>query len=183
LNNLGSAAADFRFEAIEDWGCGSNAKNTESNIAGKNPKLVLQLGDYSYQSNATCWFNIIKPIDSKSKINIGNHDDESKSLLNSYLNHFHLKKPYYTFNFENVHFLILNTEDTKLKKTSSASNAFAENDLKSASKDANIGWIIVSCISYCLRLRMVAVQAPARVAYHLPKHYNLYLINIMLISF
>ncbi|HEX9319316.1 MAG TPA: metallophosphoesterase [Nitrososphaeraceae archaeon] len=113
-------------------------------MAGKNPQLVLQLGDYSYQSKATCWFNIIKPIDSKSKINIGNHDDESKSLLNSYLNHFHLKKPYYSFNFENVHFLILNTEDTKLKKTSSAQYEFAENDLKSASKDANIGWIIVS---------------------------------------
>ena len=144
LANMSSAAADSRFDAVGDWGCASNAKNTASNIVGKNPQLVLQLGDYSYQTKATCWFNTIKPIDSKSKINIGNHDDTTTSLLNSYLKHFNLKKPYYSFNIDNVHFLILNTEDSKLKKTSSTQYAFAEADLKSASKDPNIGWIIVS---------------------------------------
>lgn len=140
---LTNAAGDFNFGAVGDWGCGSNAKNTEKNIQGKNPSSVLQLGDYFYESKATCWFNIIKPIDSISKINIGNHDDESKSLLDSYLKHFHLSKSYYSFNFQNVHVLVLNTEDSNLK-TSSSQYDFAKTDLKKVSEDPNIGWIIVS---------------------------------------
>lgn len=146
LASIGPAAgaSNFNFGSVGDWGCGSNAKKTESNIAGKNPEIVLQLGDYSYQSKATCWLNIIKPIDSISKINIGNHDDDPKSLLSTYLNHFHLKKPYYSFNYQNVHVLVLNTEDSSLKKTSSSQYKFASDDLKKASQNTNLNWIVVS---------------------------------------
>lgn len=141
---IANAVGKFNFGAVGDWGCGSNAKNTVKNLKGKSPERVLQLGDYSYQSKATCWFNTIKPIDSISKINIGNHDDESKSLLNSYLKHFQLSKTYYSFNFQNVHILVLNTEDSNLKKTSSSQFDFAKSDLKKASGDPNVRWIIVS---------------------------------------
>ena len=75
-------------------GCSSNTKDSVKDIKNKNPQLVLALGDFSYQKTAKCWFNIIKPIDKITKINIGNHDDESKSLLNSYLSHFDSKKQY-----------------------------------------------------------------------------------------
>jgi hypothetical protein len=144
LVNSGSAAADFNFAAVGDWGCGSNAKNTEKNIGGKHPERVFQLGDYSYQSKASCWFKIIEPIDSKSRINIGNHDDDPKSLLNTYLKHFGLNKPYYSFDYQNVHVIVLNTEDGKLKKTSSEQYKFLSADLKKASQDSSIEWIIVS---------------------------------------
>ena len=85
-----SALPDIRISTVGDWGCTSNTGKTVGNINAKNPNTVLALGDYSYASTATCWFNAIKPIDSKTKINIGNHDDESSSLLNSYKNHFGL---------------------------------------------------------------------------------------------
>jgi hypothetical protein len=51
--------ADFNFAAAEDWGCTSNTDATVSNINGKNPVRVFGLGDYSYASTGTCWFNKI----------------------------------------------------------------------------------------------------------------------------
>lgn len=69
-----SAAADLDISAVGDWGCGSNTEKTVNNIKNKNPQLVLALGDYSYQSTAKCWFDKLKSIDSRTKINIGNHD-------------------------------------------------------------------------------------------------------------
>lgn len=72
------ALADFNIDAVGDWGCNSNTASTVSKIDGRNPELVLALGDYSYQSTATCWLNAINTIDSITKINIGNHEDEDE---------------------------------------------------------------------------------------------------------
>ena len=80
--HLQPAAADFGISAVGDWGCSSNTQQTVNNIKNKNPLLVLALGDYFYQSTAKCWLDKVKPIDSKTKINIGNHEVGSKKLLN-----------------------------------------------------------------------------------------------------
>ena len=137
-----SALPDIRISTVGDWGCTSNTGKTVGNINAKNPNTVLALGDYSYASTATCWFNAIKPIDSKTKINIGNHDDESSSLLNSYKNHFGLSNRSYSFNQQYVHILTMSTEQS----TSSGSPQynFVRNDLIAASQNPNIKWIIVN---------------------------------------
>src|SRR4051794_34895377 len=51
------AFADYNFGAAGDWGCSSNTNTVENGIAAKRPERVLGLGDYSYQSTATCWLN------------------------------------------------------------------------------------------------------------------------------
>ena len=71
------ALDDFNFAATGDWGCGSNTDNTVSNIVGKSPEFVFGLGDYSYSSTGSCWFSRIAPIDSITKISIGNHEDDA----------------------------------------------------------------------------------------------------------
>ena len=134
--------SDFNIDAVGDWTCSSNAKSTENNIKAKSPELVLGLGDYSMQPTGTCWFNIIKPTDGITKINFGNHDVESSSLLNSYLNHFHLSGQYYSYNYQNVHVLTMATEVST--SSSSSQYKFVKNDLQKASQDPNIKWIIVS---------------------------------------
>ncbi|RPI83115.1 MAG: hypothetical protein EHM34_05825, partial [Nitrosopumilales archaeon] len=69
--------SDFNIAATGDWSCTHNTKNTVENIINKNPELVLGLGDYAYRNDAACWLEIIKPIESKMKIAIGNHDDRA----------------------------------------------------------------------------------------------------------
>ena len=67
---------------------------------------TLGLGDNSYQDTATCWYNIVKPIDGdansgtskKIKITFGNHDVTPSSLLGSYKSHFNFgSNLYYAF--------------------------------------------------------------------------------------
>jgi hypothetical protein len=155
----GAIPGDFNFGAGGDWGCNSNTNNTVSNIAGKHTQLVLALGDYSYQTSANCWFKIVHPIEKNLKIVIGNHEYliypsinqttklrvlhtyKSPFLLNEYMNHFGLKKQYYSFNYHNVHFVMMSTE-TGFVKGSDQYN-FVQNDLADASTNSTIKWIVV----------------------------------------
>jgi Concanavalin A-like lectin/glucanases superfamily/Calcineurin-like phosphoesterase len=133
---------NFNFAAVGDWDCGSNAVATSNSIINNNPELVLGLGDYSYEANANCWLNIIDSFDHKMKITIGNHEiDESSQSLGQYLNHFNMPRQYHSFNFHNIHFLVLATDDSF--GTNSNQYSFAVNDLRETSSNPNIDWIVV----------------------------------------
>lgn len=141
---------DFNIAATGDWGCTPNTKDTVDSIINKNPELVLGLGDYAYRNDAACWLEVIKPIENKMKIAIGNHDDKkyvdgievpSKERLEEYMNQFNLTKQFYSFDYQNVHFLAMSTEDSYEK--GSMQYHFVDNDLKKAASDNNIDWIVV----------------------------------------
>src|SRR5215210_2853582 len=144
------ALADFNFAAVGDWGCTSHTIDTVNNILDKKPELVLGLGDFSYDPTTDCWFKIIDPIDEIMKIAIGNHDEDSSAELNSLMNHFNLTKPYYSFDYQNVHFTIIYSSPGETShKTAKApltvdseQYKFIENDLAKASTDPNIDWIV-----------------------------------------
>jgi predicted MPP superfamily phosphohydrolase len=137
-----SGASSFNIVATGDWGCTKNTEATVNNTKSKNPELLLALGDYSYQKTATCWLNMIKPLDSVTKINIGNHDDESDALLHEYLNHFGLSNQYYSYNIKDIHVLTMVTEQTF--SIGSKQYNFVVKDLETAATDSKIKWIIVN---------------------------------------
>ena len=139
---LSAATTDFNFAAVGDWGCTSNTNNTVNNIVGKKPESVLALGDYSYNTTSDdCWFKIVKPIQDKMKIEIGNHDHLGIGQLYRYMNDFRLREQYYSFDYRNIHFLAISTEIPFL--VNSAQYRFVNNDLSKASSDPNIDWIVV----------------------------------------
>ena len=131
----------FNFAAVGDWACTSKAKDTVKNIIDHDAELVLALGDLSYDSGAKCWLKIIKPIAEKTKIVIGNHEVESSKKLKDYMKAFNLEKQYYSFNYQNVHFLALSTETAY--DEGSKQYKFAEKDLEQYSNDESIDWIVV----------------------------------------
>jgi hypothetical protein len=133
--------SNFNFAAAGDWGCSSNTNNTIHSMQSKNPELVLGLGDFSYKNTAGCWLQMVDPIDEKMKIIIGNHESEPLSLLNQYMSHFNLTKQYYSFDYQNVHFIAMSTELSWDK--SSSQYKFVKDDLLKASIDPNIDWIVV----------------------------------------
>src|SRR5215203_5912718 len=55
-------------------------------------------------------------MDSKTKIAIGNHDDyeeegmKGEKLKKSLMDHYNLDKPYYSFDYQNVHVLVMDTQ-------------------------------------------------------------------------
>ncbi len=139
--NITFALSDFNFAAAGDWGCNSSTGKTVTNIKGKSPERVLGLGDYSYVSTATCWLDKISSIKSITKIAIGNHEDESDEGNSKYMSTFGLSKPYYSFNYQNVHVLVMAT-DSNFGSGSAQAN-FVKNDLQNAKNNQNIKWIIV----------------------------------------
>ncbi len=134
----------INFAAAGDWGCTSHTTDTVNNIIDKNPELVLALGDYSYREDPVdCWLKIIQPIDGITKIVIGNHDNakETEELMN----HFGLTSQYYSFDYQNVHFIALAMEDGYLDMSTDKAKeqlAFVKSDLEKASTNPNIDWII-----------------------------------------
>jgi hypothetical protein len=145
-----SLIPDFNFAAVGDWECTSHTIDTVNNILDKKPELVLGLGDFSYDPTTDCWFKIVDPIDEIMKIAIGNHDEDSSAELDSLMSHFNLTKPYYSFDYQNVHFTIIysspgetshNTINAPLTE-GSKQYKFIENDLAKASRDPNIDWMV-----------------------------------------
>ena len=133
---------DFNFVAVGDWDCTSETEDTVENIIKQNPELVLALGDLSYNGDADCWLELIEPFAEKTKIIIGNHELDSSKLLDDYMDYFQLGEQYYSFNYENVHFLVLSTE-TDFDEDSEQYQ-FAVNDLKKYSNNSSIDWIVAS---------------------------------------
>jgi hypothetical protein len=104
----------------------------------------LLLGDYSYQSTGTCFFNLVdsKGIKSRSKIAIGNHEDESSEGFSGYMSFFGLSQTYYAFTYGNARVIVMDSDRNSFSSGSSQYN-FVINQLQSASQDSNIKWIIV----------------------------------------
>jgi 3',5'-cyclic AMP phosphodiesterase CpdA len=107
----------IKIVAAGDFGCRPIAQNNIKQIELQKPDIFLVLGDLSYEPTMDCWYEMTKALDSKIKIAIGNHEDDeekakggSKNLKDSLLEHYNLLNSYYSFNYGNVHFLILDTQ-------------------------------------------------------------------------
>ena len=140
------AIPEFNFAAVGDWGCNSKTKNTVNNIENNEPEIILGLGDYSYERKADCWLDVVEPINDKMRISIGNHDMGSLnstglSRLEHYQEHFELSSHFYSFNYQNVHFVSMSTEPPT--NSSIAQYNFVKDDLAAASSNKSIGWIVV----------------------------------------
>ena len=116
--------ADFNFGAAGDWGCTSNTDATLSNVKGTSPERVFGLGDYSYASTGTCFFNKIDPtgLTSITKIAIGNHEDDDSEGFSGYMSHFGLSQTYYSFNYDVVQVLVMDTDRNSYASGSSTAN-------------------------------------------------------------
>ena len=132
--------SDFNFVAAGDWGCDNNARNTFTMMKNMEPELYLTLGDYSYESTLDCWYDIVKSAGSAMKVVVGNHDTEG-SVLPSLMSKFNLDKQYYSFDYQNTHFLGLSSElDSGEDK---GQFEFAKTDLAKATSNPKTDWIIV----------------------------------------
>jgi predicted phosphodiesterase len=140
--------SDFNFVVAGDFSCNKEAKKTVNNMATKKPESVLTVGDHSYRKSADCWFDTVSPLDTDSKLKIafGEHDiDDNLTKYKTYLRHFNLTDPYYSFDYRNVHFLAMATPKNMVipYMSNSTQYNFVKNDLKSAHENKNVNWIVV----------------------------------------
>jgi Calcineurin-like phosphoesterase len=142
-NGNGNGEENFNFAAAGDFGCSTNTQNTVENMQSKDPEIVLALGDLSYHSTADCWFDMMSPIKDKLMITLGHHDvEDGQAKMNQYMNSFGIEKPFYSYDYNKVHFLVMSAKSVYYK--GSEQYNFILDDLKKASENENINWIIVS---------------------------------------
>jgi len=134
---------NFNFAAVGDFGCSKNMKKTVSNMKDKKPELVLPLGDLSYDKSANCWLDLISPFKDQLKVTLGFHDvNDGGSKLKQYEDTFGLDKLYGSFDYRYVHFVTMASESSFQK--GSAQYKFINEDLKKASENKDIDWIVVT---------------------------------------
>ena len=142
-NDNGNDDNNFNFAAAGDFGCSTNTQNTVSNMENKDPELVLALGDLSYHSTADCWFDMMSPLKGKMMITLGYHDiNDGAGKMNQYVKSFELNKPYYSYDYKHVHFIVM-ASLSDYKEGSEQYN-FIKQDLEKASQNEDTNWIIVS---------------------------------------
>ncbi len=136
---------DFNFGASGDWGLGSDAINTAKNMKNHGVELVLGLGDYAYNEGGTAvntWWNNVKTgLGNNPKWigALGNHDVNDQT---AYLNKFNQNKWWFSYDYQNTHFLALNPYGENYGVNSDQYN-FVKNDLAKAASNPNIKWILV----------------------------------------
>jgi predicted phosphodiesterase len=134
---------NFNFAAAGDFGCSTNTENTVENMQSKEPEIVLALGDLSYHSTADCWFDMMSPIKDKLMITLGHHDvEDGQAKMDQYLNSFGLEKPFYSYEYNKVHFLVMSAKSVYYK--GSEQYNFILEDLKKAAENKDVNWIVVS---------------------------------------
>jgi hypothetical protein len=134
---------DFNIAAAGDWGCNTNTNKTINNIVTKNPEIVLALGDLSYASTFDCWLRLIAPLESRMHVVIGNHDagEPTGHDLPHLMRNYGLSHQFYSFNYQNVHFTVISTEQPY--QVGTAQYNWIDQDLAQASQNPNIKWKIV----------------------------------------
>ena len=138
----GLAASETRIVAAGDWHCTGDAQTAVNMAKSMKPQVVLGLGDYSSEETSDCWVNLSKPVDSITRIAIGNHDDHYDGLADSYLKHYGLSKQFYSFDVKNIHVLTMATEEKF--ETGTEQYNFVVSDLRKAANNPDTKWIIVT---------------------------------------
>jgi predicted phosphodiesterase len=125
-----------------DFYCNDQSEDTIENIISVNPELIITTGDHvKDEETADCWIEMSKPIKDKMNIAIGNHDAEFKNIYKQIVEYHQLKSPYYSHDFQNIHFISISTEHPF--EEGSKQYKFIKNDLEKTSTNSSIDWIIV----------------------------------------
>ena len=142
IQNLILPLNDSNIVVAGDWYCNEETQKTINNILSVDPELIITTGDHVKDVNsADCWIKMSKPIKDKMNIAIGNHDVEFANIYKQLVDYHHLRSPYYSHDFQNIHFISMSTEHPF--EIGSSQYEFIKNDLEKSSQNSTIDWIIV----------------------------------------
>jgi predicted phosphodiesterase len=130
--------------AVGDFGITENSIKTLRNIQSSNPEVILIPGDLSYRT-AEKWIEFTEFMTKdKMYIVLGDADLPERS---DYLKHSVLNDNYYSFDYQNIHFLAIATNEEKDNEFGIFSDAiqldFIRTDLSNAADNPKTDWTIV----------------------------------------
>jgi hypothetical protein len=143
---VANGISEFDFVIAGDYGCDSKTRQTIEGMEDEDPDLVFALGDLSEVKNPECFFDIISNLDDDDRFKVALGDDDTASTrYGDYIRHFDLENPFYSFDYQNVHFLAMSTGKGSVIPYVNGSEQyqFIQDDLNKAANNPNIDWIIV----------------------------------------
>ncbi|HEX5673676.1 MAG TPA: metallophosphoesterase [Nitrososphaeraceae archaeon] len=143
---VANGISEFDFVIAGDYGCDSKTRQTIEGMEDEDPDLVFALGDLSEVKNSDCFFDIISNLDDDGRFKVALGDDDTASTrYGDYIRHFDLENPFYSFDYQNVHFLAMSTGKGSVIPYVNGSEQyqFIQDDLNKAANNPNIDWIIV----------------------------------------
>jgi acid phosphatase type 7 len=151
-----AGAAPFTFTMFSDHGTRPASSATALAAAADEPDLSLMSGDLSYangtQRTWDTWFNIIEPLASKRPLmtTMGNHEYNGDALTYRARFAYPGAETYYSYDYANVHFLVLNStlSGAATDRELAQMYAFAEQDLLDASQRKAAGQIDFIAVSH-----------------------------------
>lgn len=138
--------SEFDFVIAGDYGCDSKTRQTIDGMEIKDPDLAFALGDLSEVKDSDCFFDIISNLDDDGRFKVALGDDDTGSTrYGDYIRHFDLENPFYSFDYQNVHFLAMSTGKGSVIPYVNGSEQyqFIQDDLNKTANNPNIDWIIV----------------------------------------
>ena len=130
--------------AVGDFGINENSIKTLKNIQLNNPEIILIPGDIG-QSTVKDWNELSQfMMNDNMYIALG---DSDLAEGNDYLKHFGLSDDYYSFDYENIHFLAISITPSKYSEFGIHSDNiqldFIRTDLSNAADNPKTDWTIV----------------------------------------
>ena len=123
--------------AVGDIALTKNSAKTLQSLNSLDPEIILFIGDLSY-TTANEWIEFTDFLEKeKTFITIGDADLEYQE---EYLAYYSIENVFYSFDFENVHFVTISTQQSYSKESKQYN--FLKNDLANTDLDENIDWIV-----------------------------------------
>ena len=123
--------------AVGDIALTKNSLDTLQSLNSLDPEIILFLGDLSY-TTADEWIEFTNFLEKeKTFVTLG---DDDLLYEAEFLEHYNMENLFYSFDFENVHFVTVSTEKPYSKESKQYN--FLRNDLANTNLDENIDWII-----------------------------------------
>jgi hypothetical protein len=132
---------NWKMAVVGDEGCGSTTNSVRDLC--KTYDYTISVGDHAYAS-ASCWTSTFSSLKPNFNSAYGNHEYSESGGTAPYKTFFGHDKTYFSFNFQNVHILVLDSNADHVDNApGSAQHNFATADLNAADNNSAIDWIFV----------------------------------------
>ena len=133
------ANTDYKIAFAGDWGCEPETDDVIDLIQTQDYDFVVGVGDNAYEG-ASCWTSKFTPLKSIMESAYGNHEYSESGGVNPYKTFFGHSLTYFTFQFQNIFFLVI---DTNINcDPGSNQHDFIVDELARVANDNTITWKI-----------------------------------------
>ena len=132
---------EINFAFVGDFGINRNSLNTLNNIKLVNPEMIILTGDLG-QATFEEWKELSINLENETVYTI--LGDSESEIFNGekYLKHYGLENEYYSFDYENIHFLGISTKVGNISYDFEQLE-FIKTDLEKNYKNSETQWTIV----------------------------------------